>query len=90
MVGCFAALMGNEVKIDIGPGAHVCASGKQAQSLTSLGALLRSLAMRCQNKRVAAPGSASALQVPVVTLRRYGSRKRPSTFYMSGPVKHVR
>ena len=38
VVGCSAALESNEVKINIWPGAHVCTSGEQAQSLTSLDA----------------------------------------------------
>ena len=34
--GCSAALENGEVKINVWPGAHVCTSGEQAQSLTSL------------------------------------------------------
>ena len=36
VLGCSAALEGGEVKINVWPGAHVCTSGEQAQSLTSL------------------------------------------------------
>ena len=36
VLGCSAALEDNEVKINVWPGAHVCTSGEQAQSLTSL------------------------------------------------------
>ena len=36
VLGCSAALQDNAVKINVWPGAHVCTSGEQAQSLTSL------------------------------------------------------
>ena len=36
VLGCSAALENGEVKINVWPGAHVCTSGEQAQSLTSL------------------------------------------------------
>ena len=39
LVGCSAALEDGEVKINIWPGAHVCTTGEQAQSLTSLDAI---------------------------------------------------
>ena len=36
VLGCSAMLESGEVKINVRPGAHICTSGEQAQSLTSL------------------------------------------------------
>ena len=36
VLGCSATLESGEVKINVRPGAHICTSGDQAQSLTSL------------------------------------------------------
>ena len=36
VLGCSATLESGEVKINVSPGAHICTSGDQAQSLTSL------------------------------------------------------
>ena len=38
IIGCSATKEGNEVKLNIWPGAHVSTDGEQAQSLTSLDA----------------------------------------------------
>ena len=36
VVGCSASLEGGEVKVNIWPGAHICTTGDQAQSLTGV------------------------------------------------------
>ena len=36
VVGCSASLEGGEVKVNIWPSAHICTTGGQAQSLTSV------------------------------------------------------
>ena len=36
LLGCSAAVENNEVKINMWPGTHICTTGEQAQSLTSL------------------------------------------------------